>query len=116
MSVLQETQLTTVKGKTYQTNWYPDRLEIFEVRAIRSLEHPFGYRLCRRCDNYEPQSAYSKDLSMPDGLRFYCKNCCKQMKQKTGRPKSRPEDPAKVMARRAIQRLQERRAAREAGE
>ncbi len=33
-------------------------------------------KYCNKCGRTLPESAFQKDVSRPDGLQFYCRECC----------------------------------------
>jgi len=36
-------------------------------------------KTCPRCGGIKPTTVFSKDKKRPDGLNFYCKDCCNKM-------------------------------------
>jgi len=39
-------------------------------------------KYCKRCDTTKPITEFSIDRKRPDGLNFYCKECCNKMGKK----------------------------------
>jgi hypothetical protein len=73
MSRPHHTILVTINGITHQTNYYPDKIEMLTIRTVEDREHPLGWRLCTKCDEYKPQDKYGR--SVRDGIRAQCKDC-----------------------------------------
>src|SRR3954467_3516220 len=58
-----------------------------ETEELKTLEVPFGHKICTRCKEIRPIEMFAKASNHKDGLQYWCKPCVSsyQREHRTGR-------------------------------